>query len=45
MNAPWRTGGSDDGKPGYHPHYGEGFYVTYVRDLDGNKLAFVCYDA
>jgi hypothetical protein len=22
----------------------ESFYAAYVRDLDGNKLAFVCYD-
>lgn len=39
------NGGSDEGKPGYRPHYGEGFYGAYVRDPDGNKLAFVCYDA
>lgn len=39
-----RNGGSDEGKPGFRPHYGEGFYGAYVRDPDGNKLAFVCYD-
>ncbi|MEI2301397.1 VOC family protein [Ensifer sp. MJa1] len=38
-------GGSDEGKPGFRPQYGEGFYAAYVRDPDGNKLAFVCYDA
>ncbi|WP_058914264.1 VOC family protein [Entomohabitans teleogrylli] len=37
-------GGSDEGAPGYRPHYGEGFYSAYVRDPDGNKLAFVYYD-
>ncbi|MBZ9655842.1 VOC family protein [Phyllobacterium lublinensis] len=39
------NGGSDEGAPGFRPQYGEGFYAAYVRDLDGNKLAFVCYDA
>ena len=40
-----RMGGSDEGGPGFRPQYGEGFYGAYVRDPDGNKLAFVCYDA
>jgi catechol 2,3-dioxygenase-like lactoylglutathione lyase family enzyme len=40
-----RNGGSDEGKPGYRPQYSEGFYAAYVRDPDGNKLAFVCYTA
>ena len=40
-----RNGGSDEGKPGYRPQYSEGFYGAYVRDPDGNKLAFVCYAA
>jgi catechol 2,3-dioxygenase-like lactoylglutathione lyase family enzyme len=39
------NGGSDEGKPGFRPQYGDGFYGAYVRDPDGNKLAFVCYDA
>lgn len=37
-------GGADEGQPGYRPQYGEGFYSAYVRDPDGNKLAFVHYD-
>ena len=38
-------GGSDEGKPGFRPEqYGDKFYVAYVLDLDGNKLAFACYD-
>ena len=41
----WDTGGSEEGGPGFRPQYGEGFYGAYVRDPDGNKLAFVCYDA
>lgn len=40
-----RNGGSDEGKPGFRPEsYGDKFYVAYARDLDGNKLAFACYD-
>ncbi|MFM2398664.1 MAG: hypothetical protein RL341_821 [Pseudomonadota bacterium] len=35
-------GGKDEGAPGIRPHYGPDFYVAYVRDLDGNKLACVC---
>ncbi len=38
-----RNGGQDEGEPGYRPHYGEGFYGAYVRDPDGNKIAFVTY--
>lgn len=38
-------GGTDEGAPGLRDRYGPGFYVAYVRDPDGNKLAFVCYDA
>ncbi|WP_375055168.1 VOC family protein [Zobellella sp. DQSA1] len=37
------NGGSDEGAPGYRPRYGDGFYAAYVRDPDGNKLAFVVY--
>ncbi|MGE6582094.1 VOC family protein [Vreelandella aquamarina] len=33
----------DEGAPGFRPQYGEGFYAAYVRDPDGNKLAFVVY--
>ncbi|MCA1441359.1 VOC family protein [Ensifer sp. IC4062] len=39
------NGGSSEGEPDFRPQYGEGFYAAYVRDPDGNKLAFVCYDA
>lgn len=39
------NGGSDEGKPGFRPEsYGDKFYVAYVRDPDGNKIAFCCYD-
>ncbi|EPL2506729.1 Lactoylglutathione lyase [Klebsiella pneumoniae] len=36
-------GGTDEGAPGHRPHYGAGFHSAYVRDPDGNKLAFVFY--
>ncbi|MBM7067957.1 VOC family protein [Actibacterium sp. 188UL27-1] len=40
-----QCGGHDEGKPGFRPErYGDKFYVAYVRDPDGNKLAFACYD-
>ena len=40
-------GGSDEGAPGPRESYGPAFYVAYVRDPDGNKLACVFhrYDA
>jgi len=38
-------GGENEGDPGFRPErYGEHFYVAYVRDPDGNKLAFACYN-
>lgn len=37
-------GGTDEGEPGHRRHYGEGFHSAYVRDPDGNKIAFVYYD-
>jgi catechol 2,3-dioxygenase-like lactoylglutathione lyase family enzyme len=32
-------GGTDEGQPGTRPYYEPSFYVAYVRDPDGNKLA------
>ncbi|MCB8874490.1 VOC family protein [Acidisoma silvae] len=32
-------GGTDEGAPGTREAYSPGFYVAYVRDPDGNKLA------
>lgn len=37
------AGGTSEGAPGIRPHYGPNFYCAYVRDLDGNKLAAVCW--
>lgn len=34
-------GGSDEGGPGTRTYYEPSFYVAYVRDPDGNKLACV----
>lgn len=34
-------GGTDEGAPGTRTEYGPTFYVAYVRDPDGNKLACV----
>lgn len=35
-------GGTSEGAPGLRPQYNADFYVAYVRDADGNKLAAVC---
>lgn len=32
-------GGTDEGAPGTRPYYEPSFFVAYVRDPDGNKLA------
>lgn len=40
-----REGAISEGEPGFRPQYGDGFYGAYVRDPDGNKIAFVCYHA
>lgn len=33
------AGGSNDGSPGFRAAYGPRFYVGYLRDPDGNKIA------
>lgn len=35
------AGGLDGGKPGHRVHYGEGYYGSYLYDLDGNKVHVV----
>jgi catechol 2,3-dioxygenase-like lactoylglutathione lyase family enzyme len=35
-------GGTSDGAPGLRLNYNPDFYVAYVRDPDGNKIAAVC---
>lgn len=39
------AGGVDDGAPGTRPYYTERFYVAYLRDPVGNKLAIFTVDA
>ena len=33
------AGGSDEGQPGFRDAYGPHFYVAYLRDPQGNKIA------
>jgi len=32
------AGGSDDGRPGPRPEYGEGYYAAFLRDPFGHKI-------
>lgn len=36
------AGGFDEGQPGFRASYGSHFYVGYLRDPDGNKIALFC---
>ncbi|WP_298295003.1 VOC family protein [uncultured Litoreibacter sp.] len=38
-------GGADEGQPGFRDAYGAHFYVGYVRDPQGNKIALFCDNA
>lgn len=33
------AGGADEGAPGFRPDYGADFFVCYLRDPQGNKVA------
>lgn len=33
------AGGDDEGQPGFRASYGPDFYVSYLRDPQGNKIA------
>lgn len=37
--AALEAGGSDEGTPGFRASYGPQFYVGYLRDPQGNKIA------
>ena len=37
--AAMANGGTCEGPPGPRPTFGEGYYLAYVRDPDGNKLS------
>jgi hypothetical protein len=36
------AGGSDEGAPGFRDEYSDHFYVGYLRDPVGNKVAIFC---
>ncbi len=36
------AGGRDEGAPGFRAQYGAHFYVGYLRDPQGNKIALFC---
>lgn len=36
------AGGADEGAPGFRAEYSRHFYVGYLRDPAGNKLAIFC---
>ena len=38
------AGGSDEGQPGFREAYGPHFYVAYLRDPQGNKIALFSDD-
>jgi catechol 2,3-dioxygenase-like lactoylglutathione lyase family enzyme len=38
------AGGSDEGPPGFRSGYGPHFYVGYLRDPQGNKIALFSCD-
>ena len=38
------AGGFDEGQPGFRASYGPHFYVSYLRDPQGNKIALFSAD-
>ena len=36
------AGGADEGRPGFRASYGSHFFVGYLRDPHGNKIALFC---
>jgi catechol 2,3-dioxygenase-like lactoylglutathione lyase family enzyme len=36
------AGGTDEGAPGFRAQYSKNFFVAYLRDPVGNKLALFC---
>ena len=38
------AGGTDEGAPGFRADYGAHFFVGYLRDPQGNKIALFCDD-
>lgn len=42
--AALKAGGKDEGAPGFRADYGAHFYVAYLRDPQGNKIALYSSD-
>ena len=40
-----QMGGACDGPPGLRPLYGPQYYGAFVRDLEGNKIEAMFWDA
>ena len=40
--AALKAGGTNEGDPGFRDAYGPTFYVAYLRDPQGNKIALYC---
>ena len=38
------AGGTDEGPPGFRAEYSKNFFVAYLRDPLGNKIALFCTD-
>lgn len=38
-----KNGGTDHGKPGLRPHYGENYFAAFVKDPDGYVIEAVCH--
>jgi len=41
-SAALANGGRNEGSPGFRAEYGANFYVCYLRDPQGNKIALFC---
>lgn len=37
------NGATDNGAPGYRPHYGQGYYAAFLIDPDGWRIEAVTY--
>ena len=44
LRADGDAGGADEGAPGFRDDYSAHFYVGYLRDPLGNKIAIFCAD-
>lgn len=43
FEAAMKAGGVSDGDPGPRPHFGDGYYAAFIRDLDGNRIEVVTF--